>query len=160
IRKRNIEVLVDCKTVEQVILLENKTDVALVQFDPVLRFHLVNRFPEEVELALPVAVQHSQDCQERRLARTGRAHDAAEVALLAGEVDWREKERFAWRGFVELLEITKLNHVLNARSVLPGTLRPQLFRRTDELCDRRNARTGDRASPCRSSLPPDADRAA
>src|SRR6516162_465691 len=66
IRKRNVEVLVNSEAVEQVILLEDKTDVALVQLDTVLRPHLVNSFTQEVKLALPVAVEHSQNGEKRR----------------------------------------------------------------------------------------------
>ena len=79
---RYVEVFVNREVVQQMVLLEHKADIPLVQFHAVLGLHFVNGFREEVKLALPTAVEHSKDRQQGGLACAGRPHDGDEVSLL------------------------------------------------------------------------------
>src|SRR5215475_15297112 len=102
------------------ILLENETDVFLVQFDPVLGFHPVDRFTEEVVLTLPIAVEHPQNGEKRRLACPGWPHDGQEVPLFDFEVDPPENERLSGSGLVKFFEVSKFDHIFESilRSLL------------------------------------------
>ena len=65
IGKRNIQILRNRQVVQQVILLKDKTDVALVQFHASLGIELVDRLFEEEEFSLPTGIEHSQDAEQR-----------------------------------------------------------------------------------------------
>ena len=55
--KRQVEVFCHGKIVEQVIALEDESDVLLVELRPLLAVHLVDRLSREVVLARPLVVE-------------------------------------------------------------------------------------------------------
>src|SRR6185369_6840423 len=61
--KRNIEVFVHSQVVQQMILLEDKSDMTLIEFRPSLWFQEVNVFAEETVFAAPCDVQHAENAQ-------------------------------------------------------------------------------------------------
>src|SRR5215475_14712042 len=63
IGERNVQVFVNREVIQQMVLLEHETNVSLIQFHAISRFHLVNRVGQEVELSLPVTVEHSENRQ-------------------------------------------------------------------------------------------------
>src|SRR5436190_13651308 len=106
IRERDVEILVNRETVKQVVLLEDETDVPLVKFDAVFRFHFVNRFGEEVILALPITVEHSENREQRGFACPGRPHDGDEITLLDIQTDPAQNEGLACAGLVKLFKVS------------------------------------------------------
>ena len=88
------------------ILLKHETDVSLVQFDSILRSQLVYGLAEEVVLAKPVAVEHSQDRQQRGFPCARRAHDGEKVALLDVQADAAQDEGLAHTSLVEFFEVS------------------------------------------------------
>src|SRR5215471_11774354 len=79
--ERNVQILINSEAVQQMVLLKDKTDVPLVQLNPVFRFQFVNGLAEKVVLTLPDAVEHSDDREQRGLPGTRRSHDGEEIAL-------------------------------------------------------------------------------
>src|SRR5437773_12186709 len=65
IGKGNFEVLRHRQIVEQMELLENKADVAFVEFAALLGIELMDGLVEEVILTLPGAVIHSEDTEQK-----------------------------------------------------------------------------------------------
>ena len=63
------------------VLLENKSDVALIDLHSVSRLELVNRFAQKVVFACPGCVEHADDAQQCGLSRAGRSHDGDEFTF-------------------------------------------------------------------------------
>jgi hypothetical protein len=87
IGERQLDVLVDCQVVEQVIALEDEPDVALLQCGALLGGQRVNRMAHQVILAAPGAVVHAEDVQQRGLAGARRSHDGDELTRLDVDAD-------------------------------------------------------------------------
>ena len=71
----------------------------------------MDRLAQEVILAGPIAVEHSDDRKQRGLAGARWSHDRDELALFDVQVDSAQDKRFAYAGLVELFDIPKFNNV-------------------------------------------------
>src|SRR5579862_8403081 len=109
--KRQIEIFRDGEIIEQVILLEDKADIFLVQLDTAAIVEFVDGIFEQIIFAFPGAIQHTDDTHQRGLARARWAHDGDEVALGNIEIDPAEHPRLPRAGFVSLFHIYQLDHV-------------------------------------------------
>src|SRR5439155_419017 len=68
VRERDIEVLGDRQVVQQMIALENKADIALIEFDALLRAERMNRLVLEKVFPAPAGIKHTEQVQQRRFA--------------------------------------------------------------------------------------------
>src|SRR6185312_17007764 len=80
ILQRQIEVLPDLEIVDQVIVLEDESDLVALQRLAVLRVELLDRDAVELVMAAPFAVHEAEHVEQRALARAARPHDADELA--------------------------------------------------------------------------------
>jgi hypothetical protein len=87
IRQRQFEILGHCLIVEEVIALENETDVAVSQSGALLWVELVYGFFVKEVFPTPGLVVHSEDVQQSGLAGAGWTHDRDKLTLLNIEVD-------------------------------------------------------------------------
>ena len=63
IRERDVEVLVDREIVEQVVLLEDESDVAFVQLVAVFDFEFMYRVVVQPVFSVPGSVQHAENAE-------------------------------------------------------------------------------------------------
>ena len=61
VRQRNVQILGDREVVDQMILLEDESDVLLVERNALLGVHAMHRLAEEPELTVPVMIEHAED---------------------------------------------------------------------------------------------------
>src|ERR1700683_532624 len=80
IGKREVEIFGNGEVVEQMVLLEHEANVFLVQFNAAAIVQFMDSVIEQVVLALPGAVEHSNDAHQRGLSRPWGAHDGDEIA--------------------------------------------------------------------------------
>src|SRR5262245_27422686 len=81
IGKRDIEILVDSQVIDQMIALEYKPDIFLIQLHAILGLHAMHLVAEELKFAGPCAVEHPKDTQQRRLAGARGTHDGDELTF-------------------------------------------------------------------------------
>src|SRR5207302_2668881 len=74
IREWNIEVLVNGQIVQQMILLENESDLLVSQTGALFRFQMMHRGLIEKIFAGPPVIVHAENVQKRRFARARGAH--------------------------------------------------------------------------------------
>ncbi len=82
IRERDVEVLVNRQVIEQVVVLENETDLLVAQDSALLRFQLMDRGAVEEIFAAPAEVVHAEQMQQGRFPRARRPHHGDEIAFL------------------------------------------------------------------------------
>src|SRR5881394_625158 len=80
IRKWNIEVLVNRQIIEQMILLENESDLLISQRGALFRFQMMHRGFIEKIFAGPSVIVHAENVQESRLARARWSHHRNKIA--------------------------------------------------------------------------------
>src|SRR5258708_12761398 len=73
--------------VEKVIAMEHEADVLAIQLRPFLAVEFVHHVFEEKVLSRPAVIQHSDNAQKRRLARSGWPHDGDKLTVFHGQVD-------------------------------------------------------------------------
>ena len=109
IGERDIEVLEDREIVNQVVALKDESDVALVQFVALLDVELVHGLIEEVILAAPCAVEHSDDAQQSRFSRARGPHNGHKLARQNVQVDAPQHEELASSLVIGLFQTAQLN---------------------------------------------------
>src|ERR1700751_1557337 len=92
------------------IALKHEPDVPFVQLRAVLFVHTMNRMLEEVILACPCAVMHSEQMQQSRLPRSGRPHDGDKLSLFDVDINAPQNVRAAGAVFEVLLYIPQRDH--------------------------------------------------
>src|SRR6185437_5106847 len=112
IAQGNIDILLHCQVIQQVITLEDEPDVTPVQVCPLLTIELVNQVVGEHILSSPAVIQHPNNAEESRLTRAGWSHHCDELTLFYVQVDAAEQPRRARRALYRLLNIAKLNQCL------------------------------------------------
>src|SRR6266446_2593682 len=111
IRKRYVQVLIDGEVVEQMVVLENKSDFLVAQGGPLFRFQGMDARITEVVFAAPGMVVHAEDMKERRLARAGWAHDGNEVAFVYLQVNVaQDVKELSVRKRIKAFEVFKGDH--------------------------------------------------
>src|SRR5439155_20072401 len=100
IRKWNIEVLVNRQIIEQMILLENGSDLLISQRGALFRFQMMHRGFIEKIFAGPSGIVHAENVQESRLARARWSHHRNKIAggnskieVAQAEKHWPASER-------------------------------------------------------------------
>src|SRR5438067_598262 len=68
IRERDVEVLVNGEVVEEMISLEDKTDLLVAEGRALFRFQIVDAHVVEEIFTAPGVIVHAEDVEERRLA--------------------------------------------------------------------------------------------
>src|SRR5262245_44260162 len=91
-------------------LLEDKTDVLLVQGRAFFWLQCVDRPIGKIILAFPSAIVHAHDAEQRRFARAGWPHDRDELAFGNIKVDLPEKVERPSFGLNALFEISEFDH--------------------------------------------------
>ena len=111
IGKRDVEVLVNGQIVEQMVVLENETDLLVPKRGAFLWLQGVNRDVVEEIFAAPGVIVHSEDVEQRRFARAGRPHDGNEVAFVHLQVDVaQDVKEFALRERIKAFEVFECDH--------------------------------------------------
>src|SRR5882724_4517876 len=87
IRERNIEVLVNRQIVEQMILLENESDLLISQCGALFRFKMMHRRLIEKIFAGPSVIVNAENVQEGRLVGARRSHHRNKIAGGNIEID-------------------------------------------------------------------------
>src|SRR5262249_46385584 len=87
VRKWNIQIFRDGNVVQQIELLENKTDEALIQPRAIFGFEPVNSLPGEEKFSFPCVIIHTQDAQQGRFPCARRAHDGDEFTFRDVQID-------------------------------------------------------------------------
>ena len=95
------------------VALKDEADVLVAQVAAFVLIQFVDRLIEEVKLAGPGAVVHSDKMQQGGLTRARRPHDGDELALLDIDVDASQDEGFADTMGVELLDVAELDHKIS-----------------------------------------------
>jgi hypothetical protein len=128
VEKRRLQVLVDGQVVDEMIALENKPDVVLVEFRESLLAHGVNRLVAEVIFAAGRRIEHAENIEQSRLACARRPHDGQEFTLPDIEADVAQNKGFDSPRGIVFCYVSELNHsrFLFATSLflLPMTLLP------------------------------------
>ena len=111
IGERNLEIFINRQIVEQMILLENETDLFVAQRGSFFGFQMMNgRFIQKI-FAAPSVVVHAENVEQRRFASAGWAHDRNEFAFGYVDVDVAQHvEKFSVSEGVTAFEIFKANH--------------------------------------------------
>ena len=91
-------------------MLKNKSDILLVQLNAVPVVHLVHRVIQEEILALPIAIQHSNNAHQRGLPRAGWTHDGDKLALVDFEIDAPKHPASSRFGLIGLFDVYKSDH--------------------------------------------------
>src|SRR5437773_5263720 len=93
-------------------LLENDTDMPLVEFGALLGFHLMHWLAVEVILALPGIVVATDEAEQRRFAGAARSHDRHKFAFTDRESDLPQHVGRAGSRGKALFDIAELDHLL------------------------------------------------
>src|SRR5687767_14780457 len=94
------------------VLLKHETDVLLVELRPLLDAQLVHLVLEQLVLARPRAVEHSDDPEQRRFPGARGTHDRDELALTDVEVHATKNPRPGRAGVEGLLNAAEGDHRL------------------------------------------------
>src|SRR5262249_7732676 len=113
--KRNIKILKYRQAIEQVITLKHKPDIPIPEIIPLVLIQLVNRLIEEVILAAPGAVMHSDQVKQSGLTRARGPHDRDELALFDLGVDPPQHESLAYAMSKKFLNVPELDQVCTTR---------------------------------------------
>ena len=108
--ERNLEVLVHRQRIEQVVALEHESEVLLVNLVAVLFAQRMDRVIEEMILAGPGGIVHSDQVQQRGFSGAGGSHDGDELALGDIHIDAAQHERLGRAVLEEFFDVTKLDH--------------------------------------------------
>src|SRR5258708_349569 len=106
--ERDFQILEDGQIVDQVITLENKADIRLVQFIALFDIEFVYRLIQKVVFTVPRAVEHADNAEQRGFSRAGRPHERDELARKNVQRDAPQNKKFASAGLKGLLEIAHL----------------------------------------------------
>src|SRR5258708_3365475 len=75
--ERDFQILEDGQIVDQVITLENKADIRLVQFIALFDIEFVYRLIQKVVFTVQRAVEHADNAEQPGFSRPGRPHEPA-----------------------------------------------------------------------------------
>src|SRR5713101_1343713 len=119
--ERDFEIFEDGEIVDEVIALEDEADVGFVQLVAFLDVEFVDGLIVKIVFAVPRAVEHADDAEQRGFSGTGRSHEGDEFAGLNVQGDAAEDEEFAAAGVEGLLKISHLNQRFHKRSLSCGS---------------------------------------
>ena len=119
VREGDLEILENCQVVDQVIALEDKADVGLVQLVALFDAQLVNRLFQKVELPAPRPVEHADDAQQRGLPRARGSHDGDEFAAVDLQRDPAQEKELVWAGLDRFFKIAHSNQGFHRCSASP-----------------------------------------
>ncbi|MCR6657697.1 MAG: hypothetical protein NVV63_18240 [Opitutus sp.] len=110
IGERDLEIFVNGEVVEQVVALEDETEMFLLQLEAFLFVELVHGFAEQLVFTRPGAVVQAEDVEQGGLAGTGRTHDRHELTCGDFQVDVAQRvERTAFQR-INTIDVAKRNH--------------------------------------------------
>src|SRR5262245_5540950 len=92
------------------VTLENETNVFVAKLVSLVLVQFVHGLIEEVKLAAPGAVMHTDQMQQGGLPRSGWPHNGNKLALFDIDIDAPEDECLTHAVGVKLLDVSKLNH--------------------------------------------------
>ena len=115
IRKWQINVFLNGKIVEQVIALEDHSDIAFGQLAPLFAFHEVGGLLAEPVFAGPLVVEKRQHVQRGGLSRSGGSHHGDKFALPNVEIDPAQYPNISSAGLVVAFDIfSRIISLLNS----------------------------------------------
>ena len=113
IRERNLEVLVNSQVIEEMILLENKSDLFVAQRRTFFCLEMMDRGVAKKIFAAPAVIVHSKNVKERGFSSARRAHDRNEFAFLDVDVDVAQDiKEFRFGERIRTFDSTQLDHNL------------------------------------------------
>src|ERR1019366_5675952 len=98
------------------VALKNETDISLVQFIALLDAQLMNGLIEKAIFASPCAVKHSDDRQQRGLARAAGPHDGHKFASLNIQIYSAQNKKLSRGNVVRLFQTSQLNERVSHKS--------------------------------------------
>jgi hypothetical protein len=122
-QQRQFDVLLGRQHRHQVVELEDETDVVAAPGRQLPGAHRVDALPVDVDLTAAGRIQSADQVEQRGLARTRRAHQCDEVALLDVQVDAVQNLdlfRAALVGLGEVANADQCRHGSGVRSVDVG----------------------------------------
>src|SRR5260370_705482 len=115
--ERDFEIFEDGEIVDEVIALEDEADVGFVQLVAFLDVEFVDGLIVKIVFAVPRAVEHADDAEQRGFSGIGRSHEGDEFAGLNVQGDAAEDEEFAAARLEGRLKISHLNQRFHKRSL-------------------------------------------
>jgi hypothetical protein len=107
--KRKLEIFEYGEIVDEVIALEDETDIGFVEFVAIFDAEFVDGFAIEKIFAGPGAIEHAENAEQRGFACAAGAHDGDEFAGGDVQGDAAEDEEFAAAGIVGFFEMVETN---------------------------------------------------
>jgi hypothetical protein len=107
--ERDFEVFVDGEIVDEMVGLEDETDVVFVEFVALLVVDFVNGLIEEIVFAGPGTIEHAEDAEEGGLPCPGRTHEGDKFAGQDVESDATEYVEFVGTGIVGFFNVLELD---------------------------------------------------
>src|SRR6266478_2155373 len=111
--ERDFQVLEYRQIVDQVIALKHEPDVRFMQLVAFLDVELMHCFAQEVVVAAPRPIEHSDDAQQRGLSRPRGAHNRDKLARLNIQIDSAQEIKFIRPGLDNFFQISQLNQWLH-----------------------------------------------
>src|SRR5207237_10548736 len=113
------EIFVDRQTVEQITLLQNKTDLLVAQRRALFRLQMMDGRLVEKIFAIPAVVVHSEDMEQGRFPGAGWSHHRNEFAFRDFDVDIAQNiKKLSVRERITAFEIVKADNKFTQRVVL------------------------------------------
>src|SRR5439155_21330316 len=129
IRERNLEVLVNSQVIEEMILLENKSDLFVAQRRTFFCLEMMDRGVAKKIFAAPAIIVHSKNVKERGFPGAGRAHDRNKFAFFDVDVDvTQDIKEFSFGQRIKTFDVSQLDHMSLIRT---GAPRPGSIARRD-----------------------------
>ena len=107
--ERDFEIFVDGEVVDEVVGLEDETDVVFVEFVALLVVEFVDGLIEEIVFAGPGGVEHADDGEERGLPCPGGTHEGDEFAGLDFEGDAAKDVELVGSGVEGFFDVAELD---------------------------------------------------
>src|SRR5262249_26091751 len=111
IRERDLEIFVNRQVVEQMVLLENKTDVFIAEGGSFLGLQMMDRGVVENIFPGPAVVVHAEDMEQCGFSSARWAHHRNELALRNFKVDVPKNiKKSSLRQRITAFEVFEANH--------------------------------------------------
>src|SRR5262249_48034542 len=113
----NFQVFENSKVVDQMIALEDETNIGFVELVAFFNVEFVNGLIEKKIFAIPGAIEHADDAEQSGFACAGGSHESDEFAGHDIQRDAAEDEKFTAAGLERFFEVAHLNQRFHGLSL-------------------------------------------